>query len=185
MERGALALLMEVAADRGGYIPTREARARGMAPGRLVTLAHRGALERVGHGLYRLPGFPVDRHDDLLRAVLWTNERGAISHETALALHELADVNPTAIDITVPIEYRIGRAGGEGYRLHRGNLNERNTRTIDGVRVVDAITAIIGSIDQGVGSALIFDAIDRARRLGWITQQQATDARARADQHDG
>ena len=176
---------MDIAADHGGYIPTREARARGMAAGRLVTLAQRGALERVGHGLYRLPGFPVDRHDDLLRAVLWTNERGAISHETALALHELADVNPTAIDITVPIEYRTSRAGGGAYRLHRGNLNERNPRTIDGVRVVDAITAIIGSINQGVGSALILDAIGRARRLGWITQQQATDVRAQADQRDG
>ena len=116
--------------------------------------------------------------------MLWTNERGVISHETALALYELADVNPTAIDITVPIEYRIGRAGGEGYRLHRGSLNERITRTVDGVRVVDAITAIIGSIEQGVGYGLIFDAIDRARRLGWITQQQATDARARAHRHD-
>ena len=179
VEMKALTLLLDVAADHGGYIPTRVARARGMAPGRLVTLAHRGALERIGHGLYRLPGFPVGQHDDLLRAVLWTNGRGAISNETALALHDLADVNPTAIDISVPADYRIGRAGAENYRVHR-HLDERNTRTIEGVCVVDAMTAILGSMEQGVGHALISDAIDTARRLGWITRQQAEDARTQA-----
>ena len=121
VDTATMAMLMDVAADRGGYVPTRVAKGHGLVPARLVTLAHRGALERVGHGLYRIPGFPVDRQDDLLRAVLWTNERGAISHEDRPLLYELADVNPIAIDITVQI----------------------------------------------------IDAIDRARRLGWITKAQA------------
>ena len=173
-----MALLMDVASDRGGYVPTRVAKQQGIAPARLVTLAHRGALERVGYGLYRIPGFPVERHDDLLRAVLWTNERGAISHETALALYELADVNPVAIDLTVPIEYRIERAGAEHYRVHHAAFIERSTNVFDGVRVVDVNTAIEGAATQGVGTTLILAAIDRARRLGWITKTQAKIARA-------
>ena len=177
--------LLDVAADRGGYVPTRLAREQGLLPVRLVTLARRGALERVGHGLYRIPGFPVDRNDDLLRAVLWTNERGAISHETALALYELADVNPVAIDITVPTDYRIERAGGEHYRVHHAPLSAQNTRIFEGVRVVDVLTAIEGATAQGVGTALIFDAIDRARRLGWITKAQAKVVRAQLDTDHG
>ena len=165
--------LMDVAADRGGYVPTRIARQCGLLPARLVTLAHRGALEHVGHGLYRIPGFPVDRHDDLIRAVLWTNERGSISHETALGLYGLADVNPIAIDVTVPRDYRIARAAGEAYRVHRSPLNEQSAFVFEGVRVVDVFSAIEGAIEQGVGTALIFDAIDQARRLGWITKTQA------------
>lgn len=176
-----MTLLMDVASDRGGYVPTRVAKQRGMAPGRLVTLAHRGALERVGYGLYRIPGFPVDRHDDLLRAVLWTNERGAISHETAIALYELADVNPVAIDLIVPIDYRIERAGGERYRVHHGLLTERSIRVFDGVRVVDVRTAIEGAAAQGVGTASIIDAIDRARRVGWITKMQEKDIRTQLE----
>lgn len=46
--------LMDVAADRGGYVPTRVAKGHGLIPARLVTLAHRGSLERVGHGLDRI-----------------------------------------------------------------------------------------------------------------------------------
>ena len=176
-----MSLLMDVAADRGGYVPSRVAKEHGLVPARLVTLAHRGALERVGHGLYRIPGFPLDRHDDLLRAVLWTNERGAISHETALALYELADVNPVAIDITVPVEYRIARAGAAHYRVHHAHLTERNTRTFDGVRIVDVIAAIEGAAAQGVGTVLIIDAIGRARRLGWITKAQTKAVRARLE----
>ncbi len=176
-----MTLLLNVASDRGGYVPTRVARQRGIAPARLVTLAHRGALERVGYGLYRIPGFPVDRHDDLLRAVLWTNERGAISHETALALYGLADVNPIAIDLTVPNEYRIERAGGEHYRVHHAPLTERSTKVVDGVRVVDVTTAIEGAAAQGVGTALIFAAVDRALRLGWITKTQAKVTRAQLE----
>ena len=185
VDAATMTLLMEVAADRGGYVPTRLATERGLAPARLVTLAHRGALERVGYGLYRIPGFPVDRNDDLLRAVLWTNERGAISHETALALYELADVNPVAIDITVPIDYRIERAGGEHYRVHHALIGAQNTRTFDGVRVVDVLTAIEGATAQGVGTALILDAIDRARRLGWITKAQAKVVRAKTETDHG
>ena len=165
--------LMDIAADRGGYVPTRCAKEQGLLPARLVTLAHRGALERVGHGLYRIPGFPVDQHDDLIRAVLWTNERGAVSHETAIALYELADVNPIAIHLTVPREYRITRAGGERYRVHHAPLTERNIGRFEGVRAVDVATAIKGALEQGVGTTLMFDATDRARRLGWITKTQA------------
>ena len=178
METATLDVLMEVAVDHGGYIPTRAARERGIAPARLVTLARRGSLERFGHGLYRIPGYPIDRNDDLIRAVLWTNERGAISHETALGLYELADVNPVAIDVTVDKDYRIARAGGERYRVYREDLDERIVRLHEGVRVVDVATSIRGAMAQGVGTALIFDAIDRARRLGWITEPTATNLRA-------
>jgi predicted transcriptional regulator of viral defense system len=178
MEIATLDVMMAIAVDHGGYIPTRAARELGLAPARLVTLARRGGLERIGHGLYRIPGYPIDRHDDLIRAVLWTNERGAISHETALGLYELADVNPIAIDVTVEREYRIERAGGERYRVHHADLDQQTIRVHDGVRVVDVATAIRGAIVQGVGTSLIFDAIDRARRLGWITEPTATDLRA-------
>ena len=117
--------------------------------------------------------------------MLWTNERGAISHETALALYELADVNPVAIDIIVRTDYRIERAGGEHYRVHHAPLSAQNTRIFEGVRVVDVLIAIEGATTQGVGTALIFDAIDRARRLGWITKTQAKVARVQMETDHG
>ena len=172
METATLTALMDVAIDHAGYLPTRDVTRRGIPPARLVSLAHRGAIERVGHGLYRMPNYPIDHNDDLILAVLWTNQRGAISHETALRFYELADVNPSGIDISIATDYRIGKSGGDGYRLHRYDL-EGIVRTVDGVRVVDVFTAVAGAIEQGVGDALVRQAIGKARRLGWITEQQA------------
>jgi predicted transcriptional regulator of viral defense system len=108
-------------------------------------------------------------------ATLWTNGRGAISRETAVLFYELADVNPAAIDLTIPKEYRIGRAGGDPYQVHRENLAPKEIAVVDGVRVVSANRAISGAIKQRVGSALINQAIDTARKLGRITTKQETE----------
>ncbi len=166
---------MGIAADHGGYIPTGSVVEAGIPAARLVTLAARGGLERVGHGLYRLPNFPFDPNDELILATLWANGRGVISHETALQFYQLADVNPVAIDITIPKTYRIGRAGADAYRVHREDLAAQEIAAVEGVRVVSVTRAIGGAIDQGVGSALINQAIDTARQLGRITKRQETE----------
>ena len=142
MEAPTLAALMGIAADHGGYIPTGCVVEIGIPAARLVTLAARGGLERVGHGLYRLPNFPFDPNDELILATLWANGRGAISHETALKFYQLADVNPVAIDITIPKAYRIGRAGGDAYRVHREDLVANEIAVVEGVRVVSVMRAI-------------------------------------------
>jgi predicted transcriptional regulator of viral defense system len=175
MEAPTLATLMGIAAEHGGYIPTSMVVEARIPAARLVTLAARGGLERVGYGLYRLPNFPFDPNDELILATLWANDRGAISHETALQFYELADVNPIAIDLTIPKEYRIGRAGGDAYRVHREDLAPKEIAVVDGVRVVSVNRAISGAIKQGVGSALINQAIDTARNLGRITKKQETE----------
>jgi predicted transcriptional regulator of viral defense system len=175
MEARTLAILMEIAAENGGYVPTRCVVATGVPAARLVTLAARGGLERVGYGLYRIPNFPFDRNDELILATLWAKARGAISHETAVQFYELADVNPMAIDLTIPKDYRIDRAGGEAYRVHREALAASEITVVDSVRVVSVKRAIRGAIEQGVGSALINQAIDTARKLGRITTKQETE----------
>jgi predicted transcriptional regulator of viral defense system len=45
-----------------------------------------------------------------------------MSGETALDLHELCDVSPAHIDITVPRNYRTHRQVPARYRLHRHDL---------------------------------------------------------------
>jgi predicted transcriptional regulator of viral defense system len=172
MEAATIANLIRIAAENGGYVPTRCVVANGIPAARLVTLAARGGLERIGHGLYRIPNFPFDRNDELILAVLWAKDRAAISHETALQLYELADVNPLAIDLTIPKQYRISRAGGDTYRVHREDLAPNEIEVVDGVRVVSVNRAIRGAIELGVGSALINQAIETARKLGRITKKQ-------------
>ena len=93
-------------------------------------------------------------------------------------------MNPVAIDLTVPVDYRIARAG-ECVSSAPAQLTAENTWTFEGVRVVDVITAIEGAAAQGVGTALIFAAIDRARRLGWIAKTQAEAVRSQMETNHG
>ena len=46
--------IYEDAIDNYGLVTTRRAKELGLAPNALAQLAHRGRLERVGHGVYRL-----------------------------------------------------------------------------------------------------------------------------------
>ena len=85
-------------------------------------MAARGRLERVARGVYRVPVLPRTEHDDLAEAVAGALGRGVVSHESALVLHGLSNVNPTRIHLTVPRDNHPRAAGGDLYRLHRRDL---------------------------------------------------------------
>lgn len=58
-------------------------------------LVQRGTLVREAFGVYRFPKYPVSEADPYMLAVLWTRvPEAALSHETALAVYDLSDVNP-------------------------------------------------------------------------------------------
>jgi hypothetical protein len=64
--------------------------------------ADAGNWVRIDRGLYRLPEWPVRQHDHFVRRALWSHGRAVVSHESALSVHDLEDVNPTVIHLTVP-----------------------------------------------------------------------------------
>jgi predicted transcriptional regulator of viral defense system len=96
-------ILFEIAADNYGFVTVDEARRAGIRPQRLAEMAARGALRREGFGLYRLEPFPEQELDPYRKATLWPHGvEGVVSHETALDLHGLSDVNPAKIHVTLP-----------------------------------------------------------------------------------
>lgn len=159
--------LIEVAAVQRGYVTTRDALDLGINPVELRKLKQRGRLERHAHGLYRLAAFPHQEHDELMRASLWADGRGVISHESAIALWNLADVNPSKINLTVPPPYRPRRQGGDGYRVWTRPLNAVDTDRLDGIPVVIAQRAIIEAANCGMQFRFVEQAIhtSRGRRL--------------------
>src|SRR3982751_4129599 len=99
--------IVQLAADNYGYITTEEAEAARITPHRLLELARRGQLERRGTALYRVPLIPPTPLDPYREATLWPRGAvGVISHQTALDLYGLGDVNPVKIHITVPRAHR-------------------------------------------------------------------------------
>jgi predicted transcriptional regulator of viral defense system len=160
--------LLDLAFDQYGYVTSNDARAAGVDPRRLVEMERRGSLVRVAHGLYRFPVVPTSDLDRMMEAVLWPRVPAAISHESALDLHELCDVNPLRIHITVPAEFRLWRTPPRELVLHRRDLGGDLVRH-EGIPVVTPLRAIRDGIEQHLGARLIDQAIETARRRGLVT----------------
>jgi hypothetical protein len=63
----------------------------------------------VGGRLESGPGTRVTALDQYMEATPWPGGRGVISHDTALAMYELSDVNPSKMS---HLSEKIGRRGG-------------------------------------------------------------------------
>jgi predicted transcriptional regulator of viral defense system len=169
----AFTALLNHAQRQYGYLTPDDARQLGIDPTQLRLMAARNTLEHLGHGLYRMPMVPATRLDAYMEAVLWTGRRGVLSHETALDLDELCDVNPSAIHLTVPTRFRTRKAVPEIYRLHRFDLDPAEVGWHEGIPIVTAERAILGGIEQALGWQLIDQAIGTARARGLITKPAA------------
>jgi predicted transcriptional regulator of viral defense system len=167
--------LWEIAMDQHGYVTTGDARDAGVTPHALKLLAHRDVVRREGYGVYRFNRFPASAADDYQQAVLWTGEPGAVlSHETALDVLDLCDVNPTRVHVTVPRTTRIRRQGGEQVSLHREDLGADSVGWWEGIRCVTESTAIAEVITaRSTPVHLIRQAIDTARSRGRISPAEA------------
>ena len=170
--------LTELAADQYGFITQQEARAAGIQPMTLIRMAEQGTLERRGHGLYRLHYLPVSPLDSYMEATMWPRgTRGVLSHETALDLYELSDVNPSKIHITLPQGHRIRREIPALYRIHHENLADADVTFHEGIPIVTPAHAIRQSHIAHLGPALIGQAIDHGVSNGRLTRKQAAQLR--------
>jgi len=160
--------LAQIAVDQHGYVTARDAVASGVDPHRLVEMARRGTIERVAHGIYRMPVISPTGLEQLMEATLWPHGQGVLSHETALDLHGLCDVNPAKIHITVPRSYRLTREAPALYTIHRCDLEASETTRHEGIPVVTPGRAIADGIETHLRGDLLRQAIDTARRRGSI-----------------
>ena len=167
--------LMAIAAGQSGYFTAAQALEAGFsyAAQRYHTV-HANWL-RTGRGIYRLPEWPSGAHEDLVRWTLWSSNRAVVSHETALSVHELGDVNPERVHLTVPPGFR---ARAEGVILHRAVLDPAEKQAAEGFTVTTAARSLVdvaaGPLDLDQLAAAVSEALGR----GLVTARQL---RERAD----
>ncbi|MDR2620209.1 MAG: hypothetical protein LBC29_03685 [Propionibacteriaceae bacterium] len=172
--------LWEIALDQYGYVTTFDTVRFGVSPGELRKLASRRKLVRVFQGVYRFPEFPVSTNDQFMEAVLWARDPLAVlSHETALDVRELSDVNPNVIHVSVPKRKNlIRRKEMPGvFVVHYENLAPEQRGWWEQIPCVTAETAIDQSIVSLPRPDLLQQAIDKAVARGLINE--ATAARQR------
>jgi predicted transcriptional regulator of viral defense system len=165
--------LTEAAADRFGLLTLDDAEKVGYRPKTVVTLAERGQLERVSRGVYRVPFLPGGEMQAYMAAALWPRgARGALTHETALDLWDVSDVNPAKIHITVPRAHRPQRDIPKAYVIHREDLDPAEVTAIKGVPVVRLARAIRQCAELHVGRDLLEQAVRHGRSRGLLSVQE-------------
>jgi len=168
--------LWDVAVEQYGYVTTANAHALGVPTVELGKLAARGQLQRVSQGVYRFGQWPVAANDALMEAVLWTRDPWAcLSHDTALAVYELCDINPDKTHVTIPVrEKKLRRKDApRSLVVHYQNLADDQIGWWEGIPTATVATAIDQCIAAHVRPDLVLQAIDTARQQGHIDEVTA------------
>ena len=175
--------LWDVAVDQYGCVTSADAQTLGLPDSTLGKMAARGRLQRVSYGVYRFPQWPVGANDHLMRAVLWTRDPQAmLSHETALDVWDLCDVNPSKIHVTVPKKRPLRRqVVPAAYVVHREDLGEKDRGWWEQIPAVTPDCAIRQGIADGLRPSLIGQAIEQALSRSLIDDQTAANRRAQLE----
>ena len=116
----------------------------------------------MGRGLFRLPDWPASDIDQFVRLRLWSEDRAVVSHDSALALHDLGDANPARIHLTVPMRFR---AQDLSVVLHKAELRPADIedRTQFQVTTVDRtlLDVAAGDVSQDILDGAVAEAVDQ------------------------
>jgi predicted transcriptional regulator of viral defense system len=178
--------LWEIATTQHGFVTAQQAAESGIQKHALQMLIHRGTLERAAHGVYRFPRYPIDEHDNLMLAVLWTRvPEAALSHETALNAYGISDINPHRVHITVGRKRRFRRTDGDEYVIHRENLAPAQIGWWQEIQTVTPVTAVSQCLAYGTPTYLLRQAIERGHAQGYLTTAERDElARTLQARHD-
>lgn len=135
-----------------------------------------GDWVRVDRGIYRLLEWPSGPHEDLVRWTLWSRSRAVVSHVTALALHELGDVMPARIHLTVPTDFR---RRSPGVVLHVADLPPGDVQQREGFALTTPLRSILDTAADGIEPDQLARVVGDALARGLVTRRTL---RLRADE---
>lgn len=162
--------LRELAHDSHGVVTLRDAAAAGVPAVEVRKLASRGALTRLGQGVYRMEEAPADGLTEFATAVALVGGDAVLADESVLAAHDLAQVNVRRIRVAtgervrrrVPLTVEV---------VPRAVPLEQRT-VIDGVPAMTLVAAIRASRGRVMTSRLV-DAARLADARGLIDHRDA------------
>ena len=165
---------------QAGYFTTVQAAEAGYSPQLLYKHLKAGRVRRVRRGIYRLVHFPLSDEEHLVECWLWAERAGVYSHETALFYHDLSDVLPTHMYLTVPEAWRERRLRvPEGLVLRYGLVPEAERTWLGPVPITKPARAIRDVINTQLSPEHIERALAEARHRGLIRGDEADELDAR------
>ena len=182
--REAARSLRATAQDQGGYFTAKQAISAGYDYPHLDYHVSTGAFERIEHGLYRLADTPAVEGDDLIRLSLWSRNRAdepqaVVSHESALVLHDLTELLPDRVHLTVPPGFR--KEPPRGCVLHKAVLLPAEVEERIGFRVTSPLRTLLDVAAGTTSQEQLEKAVKEALGRGLVRRSKLVEA-IRSDQ---
>ncbi len=163
----------EIALEQHGFVTAVDAKDAGFNIRRLNDYKATGLADHFDIGLYRLTAIPPSRFDQYVQAAFWHHKTGVISHETALDLWDVCDINPARIHVTIPFKPRLTRQPPPLYVIHRENLPEAERTWVEDVPIVTLEKAIRQCAGMRTRPDLLRQAVDNGRKEGKLRRSVA------------
>ncbi len=161
--------LFEYALGQEGLFTTKQAAEAGYSPQLLQKYLHNGRISRVRRSVYRIVHFPAAEHEDLAMLWLWSDHAGVFSHETALMLHDLSDVLPRKVYLTLPLEWQLKRLRvPKGVVLHYADLSQGERAVLGAIPVTNVRRTLLDCARSHVSPELVKAAVRQARARGLV-----------------
>lgn len=170
--------LFALAAEQGGYFTAAQARSVGYSYQAQAYHVSAGNWHRTGRGLFRLAEWVPELHDELIRWTLWAKGHAVASHETALAVQGIGELESPRVHLTVPPNFT---KRDPAVTLHLADLPAQDIEARPGFRLTTVTRSLIDVAAAGADEDQLARAIQEAVDSGRVTVRRL---RARAEAVD-
>ena len=158
--------LRDLAFDTHGVVTTGDAALIGVPAVEVRKLAARGALTRIGHGVYRMLEAPSGRLSEFAEAVALAGADAALADESVLAALELTHIDLRRIRVATPRRVRVTLP--PTIELIHRQIAMKELGDIEGIPAMTVAAAIRGARERVITERLI-DATRTAAARGLLS----------------
>jgi predicted transcriptional regulator of viral defense system len=170
--------LFQIADTQRGYFTSRQAVEAGVRSTNHAYHVRAGNWLRQWRGVYRLTEYPFHEDEHYALWAVWSMSRkgemlGVFSHETALSMHELSDVNPARIHMTVPRGFRRHSEIPPVLCLHFSSLRPVDREDRGAYKVTSVARTIADLVrTRTVSTGIIAQAVNEGLQSGKLTRER-------------
>ena len=168
--------LFGLAAGQAGCFTAAQARELGYSARSLVHHVAAGHVDRLSRGFYRLVGVPAGPYEDIIAAWLkLVPHRAVVSHDTALALYDLAPSRSHQIHLTLPRKYRPRTPqSATAVALHTTTvpLGRDEVTNRFGLQMTSPARTIADIAEVGADPSVVIEAAGRALATGLVSPNE-------------
>jgi len=178
LQNNSFKKLFKIANSQLGYFTAKQAVSSGIPDNNHAYHVKAGNWQKMMRGIYRLSNYPESEYSQLMELFLWSRSikdkpLGVFSHQTALSLYELSDVNPSKISMSVPEKFQRRSKKPAVLVLYKQSLTKKDYREFMGFMVTTPLRTIIDVITAGeIAREFISQAVRQAIERGMITRRE-------------